>query len=485
MKKSVYITLLSLISFPAGLIFGLEVASMEKQYERAKANFANDVKEAVEQAQAVYARWVSHTSNEKDKNSYTSLYVNEDSSFWLITAQSVQKYPKLDFEPDTLLPQIRKEQFERFKNELEQTRRKENKRLKEYYVLRSIQYCLDCEKNNQSIAQIFPIDSLIKAQLQEKKIDTEVQLAFFDTQRNAYSFLPQNAYKQYFDKTKYQFLFGEREDLRLFFPKEKLFILQSLLVQFLASFFLIVISLICYVLAAQLLTKQKKLDAMKNDFINNVTHELKTPIATITFAVANIENEQVLQNPETIKQFTKVIKEENKRLNAQVEKVLQAAMLDKKGLELKKESVNIHQLISQLADAYELKIRDKGKITRRLNAAKADVVGDSFHLSNAISNLLDNAVKYSPEVIEVLISTESDDKNLIIAVSDKGLGISKEHQKLIFEKFYRVPTGNIHNVKGFGLGLSYVKEIIENHKGRISVESKLGKGSTFIIEIPF
>jgi two-component system phosphate regulon sensor histidine kinase PhoR len=485
MKKSVYITLLSLISFPAGLIFGLEIANIEKQYGRAKANFANDVKEVVEQAQAVYARWVSHTSNEKDKNSYTSLYVNEDSSFWLIIAQSVQKYPKLDFEPDTLLPQLRKEQFERFKNELEQTRRKENKRLREYYVLRSIQYCLDCEKNSQSIAQIFPIDSLIKAQLQEKKIDTEVQLAFFDTRENTYSFLPQNADIQDFDSTKYQFLFGERENLRLFFPKERVFILKSLAVQFLASFFLIVVSLICYVLAAQMLTKQKKLDTMKNDFINNVTHELKTPIATITFAIANIENEQVLQNPEIIKQFTKVIKDENKRLNAQVEKVLQAAMLDKKGVELKKESVNIHQLINQLADTYELKIRDKGKIIRRLNAAKAEVIGDSFHLSNTISNLLDNAVKYSPEVIEVLISTESNDKNLFITVSDKGLGISKEQQKLIFEKFYRVPTGNIHNVKGFGLGLSYVKEIVEKHKGRISVESKLGKGSTFIVEIPF
>jgi len=484
MKKSVYITLLSLISFPAGLILGLEVANMEKQYERAEVNFANDVKEAIEHARNIYALWVSHTSNEKDKNSYTSLYVNEDSSFWLITAQTVQQYPKLDFKPDTLLPKIRKEQFERFKNELEQTRRKENKSLKEYYVLRSIQYCLDCEKNSQSIAQIFPIDSLVTAQLKIQKIDTEVHLAFFDTRKNTYSFLPPNTDKQNFDNTKYQFSFGEREDLRLFFPKEKTFILKSLLVQFLASFFLIVISLICYRLAAQMLTKQKKLDALKNDFINNVTHELKTPISTISFAIANIENEQVLQNPATIKQFTKIIKEENKRLNTQVEKVLQVAMLDRKGLELKKESVDIHQLINQLADTYELKIGNKGKIKRQLNAKKAKVIGDSFHLSNAISNLLDNAIKYSPETIDVLIATDSKDQSLVIKVSDKGLGISKEQQKLIFEKFYRVPTGNIHNVKGFGLGLSYVREIVAKHKGRVSVESNLGKGSTFTIEIP-
>ncbi len=233
-----------------------------------------------------------------------------------------------------------------------------------------------------------------------------------------------------------------------------------------------------------MLTKQKKLDALKNDFINNVTHELKTPISTISFAIANIENEQVLQNPATIKQFTKIIKEENKRLNTQVEKVLQAAMLDRKGLELKKESVDIHQLINQLADTYELKIGNKGKIKRQLNAKKAKVIGDSFHLSNAISNLLDNAIKYSPEIIDVLIATDSKDQSLVIKVSDKGLGISKEQQKLIFEKFYRVPTGNIHNVKGFGLGLSYVREIVAKHKGRVSVESNLGKGSTFTIEIP-
>ena len=223
---------------------------------------------------------------------------------------------------------------------------------------------------------------------------------------------------------------------------------------------------------------------MKNNFINNVSHEFKTPIATITFAVANIENEQVLSNPVAVKQFTKVIKDENKRLNTQVEKVLQAAIIDKKALELKKENVNIHLLINKLADAYQLKISERGNINRIFNASKAEISGDSFHLSNAISNLLDNAIKYSPESIEISIQTENTDKILKISIADKGLGISREQQQLIFEKFYRVPTGNIHNVKGFGLGLTYVKEIVEQHKGTIKVESKLGKGSTFIVELP-
>lgn len=484
MKKSVYIILLALISFPAGLILGLQVSNVERQYSRAKTNFANDVKMAIGEAQFVYAQWLSHTSNDRDNKSYNSLYVNEDSTFWLIIAQSAQAYPKLAFKPDTLLPQIRKAQFEKFREELEQTRRKENKRLKEYYVLRSIQYCTDCDKNSMSIAQIFPMDSLLKVKLVEKKITQEFHFAFFSRQENKYIFLPQNIDEQLFDSTKHKFDFNEREELRLYFPKENEELWRSLLMPFIASLVLVLTSLLCYGLAAQMLTKQKKLDAMKNDFINNVTHELKTPIATITFATANIENEQVLQNPEAIKQFTKVIKEENKRLNLQVEKVLQAAIIDKKALELKKENVNMHLLINQLADAYELKIAEKGKISRRLNAAKAEVIGDSFHLSNTISNLLDNAIKYSPEAIEITILTESNDKYLKISILDKGLGISREQQKMIFERFYRVPTGNIHNVKGFGLGLSYVKEIVEKHKGKIFVESKLGKGSTFTIELP-
>lgn len=484
MKKSVYLILLVLISFPAGLILGLEIATIERQYARAKENFANDLKNTVIKMRESFSLWLNHTSNDKDVKSYNSLYVNQDSTFWLIIAQSAQKYPKLDFKPDTLLPKLRKIQFEKFREELELTRRKENKRLKEYYVLRSIQYCLDCDKANHSIAHVFPIDSLIYSQLKMSNIEQEVKFAFYKSSQQSYSFLPQDIEKQYFDETAYKFPFTESEELRLYFPNENAIIWRAIYLKIIASVFLIVISMVCYGLAARLLTKQKKLDEMKNNFINNVSHELKTPIATITFAIANIENEQILQNPQAIKQFTKVIKDENKRLHAQVEKVLQAAIIDQKALELKKESVNIHQLINQLADAYDLKIANKGKINRSLHAAKSEITGDSFHLSNAISNLLDNAIKYSPDEIDISVATENSDKALKISISDKGLGINKEQQKLIFEKFYRVPTGNIHNVKGFGLGLSYVKEIIEKHKGNIHVESKIGKGSTFSIELP-
>ncbi|MCU0392649.1 MAG: HAMP domain-containing histidine kinase [Thermoflexibacter sp.] len=484
MKKSVYLILLLLISFPAGLILGVEVANIEKQYTKAKENFANDVKNTVIKISETFSVWFNHTSSSENSKSYNSLYINSDSTFWLITAHSVQSYPKLDFKPDSLLPVLRKVQFEKFREELEKTRRKENKRLKEYYVLRSIQYCIDCDKSHLSIAQIFPMDSLINTKLKENNITQEVFFAFYSPNQKKYSFLPKNIDKQHFDNTKFKYAFTDTEELRLYFPKENQAIWQSIYIRIIASIFLIVISLLCYGLAARLLHKQKKLEEMKNNFINNVSHELKTPIATITFAIANIENEEVLQNPTLIKQFTKVIKDENKRLNTQVEKVLQAAIIDQKALELKREIVNIHQIISQLSDAYQLKIGKIGSIKKNLDAVKYEIMGDSFHLSNVISNLLDNAVKYSHENIEIEINTQSSDKTLLISISDKGLGISKEQQKLIFEKFYRVPTGNLHHVKGFGLGLSYVREIIEQHKGSIKVESKLGKGSKFLLELP-
>ncbi len=414
MKLSVYIILLVLMSFPAGLILGLEVANMERKYDSTKEKFASEVEISVAKTIKAYALWVSYASNHS-------------------------------------------------KNKL---------------------FFPNNPQDNINTSQLFLIDSLLKNELAARQIKTEVQIAFYDSKHEKYSFLPQKADKSIYDNTKYKFLFTKTEELRLHFPKENKAIWDSLWVRLAASFFLILISLFCYGFAAQMLTKQRKLDEMKNNFINNVSHELKTPIATITFAVANIENEQVLQNPEAIKQFTKVIREENKRLNAQVEKVLQAAIIDQKELALKRENVDLHLLINQLADAYDLKIITQAKITRQLNATKTVLLGDSFHLSNAISNLLDNAIKYSPEVVNISISTENNDKYLKISIEDRGLGIKKEQQKMIFQKFYRVPTGNIHNVKGFGLGLSYVKEIIEKHKGQILVESKVGKGSTFVVELP-
>ena len=186
-----------------------------------------------------------------------------------------------------------------------------------------------------------------------------------------------------------------------------------------------------------------------------------------------------------IKQFTKVIKDENERLNAQVEKVLQIAISQKNDFELKKEKVNLHAIISELCDAFAVRIKEKGSLKCELTAAHAEVVGDAFHLSNMVSNLLDNAIKYSDEEVEIVVSTESDSNGIFLKVADRGKGIDKKDHAFIFNKFYRVSQGNLYNVKGFGLGLSYVKDIVEKHQGNVTVSSRIGKGSTFLVFLPF
>jgi two-component system phosphate regulon sensor histidine kinase PhoR len=224
---------------------------------------------------------------------------------------------------------------------------------------------------------------------------------------------------------------------------------------------------------------------MKTDFINNMTHEFKTPIATISLATDSIVSPIILQSPDKIKRFVDIIRQENRRMNSQVERVLQMALIDKKEFQLRLESVDIHALIQQAVDNFSLQVeRREGAIKSQLQAEQPIIEGDSTHITSVIHNLLDNANKYSPEKPQITISTRNVPMGLEITVSDNGIGISKEARKNIFDKFYRVSTGNIHDVKGFGLGLSYVKAILTAHKGLIDVKSEPGKGSSFIITFP-
>jgi two-component system phosphate regulon sensor histidine kinase PhoR len=217
-----------------------------------------------------------------------------------------------------------------------------------------------------------------------------------------------------------------------------------------------------------------------------MTHEFKTPIATISLAVDSIKDPRVKNDQEKFDYFTRIIREENKRMNGQVENVLQMAQIEKGELNLRKEDVNIHTVIRHAIDLISLQVESKqGKIEDSLNAEIPMVKGDAIYLSNVIFNLLDNANKYSPERPEIIVETLNIKNGIVVRVKDKGLGMSKDTQKKIFEKFYRVPTGNRHDIKGFGLGLSYVKAIIDQHKGWIRVESEPGKGSTFEFFLPF
>jgi two-component system phosphate regulon sensor histidine kinase PhoR len=248
-----------------------------------------------------------------------------------------------------------------------------------------------------------------------------------------------------------------------------------------------IIILAAFYLTLRALLRQKKLSEIKSDFINNMTHELKTPLATISLAVDAIRNPKVLNDPQKLDYFSSIIKDENKRMNKQVETILQAALLDKQEVQLRLKPLHVHAIMSSIVENFRLQFDErKGRAITVLEAGNDQVQGDEVHFTNMLSNLVDNAIKYSKEDVGpvVKISTENAGNNIRIRIEDNGIGMSKETVSRIFEKFYRAHTGNIHNVKGFGLGLSYVKTMVDAHNGKIKVESTPGKGSVFVLEFP-
>lgn len=252
------------------------------------------------------------------------------------------------------------------------------------------------------------------------------------------------------------------------------------------TFFTILISIvfIFFGYSVYLIIRQKRLSEMKTDFINNMTHELKTPISTISLS-SEVLMDETPPDPQRLKQYATIIFNENNRLKTQVEKVLQLAALDNKNIPLKLDSLDVHAVIRQAVSAVELKVKERnGSIMCHLNATESTIQADVVHITNVLYNLLDNAIKYSAEEPIIEISTWSENNALYLSVADHGIGISKEAMVHIFDKFYRVPTGNVHDVKGFGLGLYYVKLMVEEHNGKISVESTPGKGSRFIVKLP-
>ena len=216
-----------------------------------------------------------------------------------------------------------------------------------------------------------------------------------------------------------------------------------------------------------------------------MTHEFKTPLATISLAVDALRNEKVAQDRQKSEYFSGIIKEENKRMNKQVEAILQAALLDKQELQLNLRPVHVHSVINNVVENFGLQLQEKnGRAELSLNARNDELEADEVHFTNLISNLVDNAVKYSSDNLLIRISTHSTARNIMIRIEDNGIGMNKETVRRIFERFYRAHTGNIHNVKGFGLGLSYVKSIVDAHHGRIKEESTVGKGTTFTLDFP-
>ncbi len=275
------------------------------------------------------------------------------------------------------------------------------------------------------------------------------------------------------------------EQISIIVPNIKQVVLTQMKWMIISAIFFTLMIIAGFFVTVYALLRQKKLSEIKNDFINNMTHEFKTPLATISLAVDALKNEKVVNDPTKRDYFRGIIKEENKRMNKHVETILQAAVSDRQDVQITKRPTHVHELMEDIIDNHQLQMEEKqGRVELQLNAKQDKVDADPVHFRNLLSNLVDNAIKYSSDNLVLKVSTQSTNKNLTIRVEDNGIGMNKETLKRIFEKFYRAHTGNLHNVKGFGLGLSYVKAMVDAHGGKIKVESTPGKGSVFILEMP-
>lgn len=278
---------------------------------------------------------------------------------------------------------------------------------------------------------------------------------------------------------------AKEEFLIVIVPHQRSIVLKEISWFILGTILFTIIITTAFFLTIRTLLRQKKLSEIKSDFINNMTHEFKTPLATISLAVDALKNEKVSADKEKTNYFTAVIKEENRRMNKQVETILQAALLDKQEVQLNLKKLSAHEMINSALNNIALPVNEKqGRLEVSLEAQKDIIMADEVHFTNLINNLLDNAVKYSKENLLIKLHTENAGNHIRIRIEDNGIGMNKETLNRIFEKFFRAHTGNIHNVKGFGLGLSYVKTMVDAHKGTIKADSTLGKGSSFVITIP-
>ncbi len=336
------------------------------------------------------------------------------------------------------------------------------------------------------------IESMISYELKDKDINTSFEFGIYSPATNSMIFQKTGKYPEellndsfIFDLNPVGSLFSFPNKLLIFFPNEKKFLISQLWILLAVSVVLFLVIIISFSFSIYTIFRQKRLSIMKNDFINNMTHEFKTPISTIALACEALKDKDIQKTESLYENYVGVIDEENGRLGLMSEQILQTAIIDKGQLKMQKSLNNMHDIITAAVGSKTIAIENKGgKIEVQLRAQNAEVIGDNIHLTNVIINLLDNAIKYCLDKPDIIINTINSNKYLLIRIRDNGIGISKTNRKKIFEKLYRVPTGNVHNFKGFGLGLSYVKAIIDQHDGEVSVDSELGKGSTFTIKLP-
>lgn len=334
------------------------------------------------------------------------------------------------------------------------------------------------------------IDSVVSAELKKSGINTIFGFAVFD-KKNQQTNIVNSVFLDEEDTTDYMYpLFTDEKDrtlysLALVFPRKDYSLAKNNFPMLLGTILSLLAIFGIYIISINYMMKQKKIAEIKTDFINNMSHEFKTPLATISVAADSLNNDKIATNPEKVRYYSQLIKQENLRMKKQVENVLNMSKLERKELELFFKETNVRELLKKLTESFRLIVEGRqGQLIQEFNAEKYIFKVDEFQLSNAIINLLDNANKYSPQTPEIKISTRNEGNWYIIEISDKGMGMDIENRNKIFEKFFREETGNIHNVKGQGLGLSFVKKIIELHKGQILVESTKGKGSIFTVKLP-
>lgn len=336
------------------------------------------------------------------------------------------------------------------------------------------------------------LDSLIITELANRGVRTETEYGIFSPFQNQLILTRTGRYSKQLLEGGFAFpltpdnLLFPSDILLLYFPKQDRFLLVQLTGMLVVSFLILLTLLGAFVYSITTIIRQKKLSEMKTDFINNMTHEFKTPISTVALACEALTDSDIKKSDALYKNYISIISEENRRLGMMAEKILQTAILEKGDLHLRPEMIDLHELIKEVVRTMriQVEIRD-GEIATKLDAARSKLLADKVHITNIITNLLDNANKYTPSKPRIVVSTVNHNEGILLTIADNGLGISKQNQKRIFEKLYRVPTGNIHNVKGYGLGLSYVKFIAEMHKGSIIVDSEPGNGSSFQIYLPF
>jgi two-component system phosphate regulon sensor histidine kinase PhoR len=337
------------------------------------------------------------------------------------------------------------------------------------------------------------LDSVIYHEMKDDHLPTDYQFMLTDNNQKRFCYhMKVPSYKGCLDSTKtfktLLFPSNTLDDdiyLNVYFPSKGSFLLKTMgtpLTISLALMFLIIVSM--SFMFKTIITQQKLFD-LKNDFVSNMTHEFKTPISTISLACEAMNDADMMSdNVESVKPYVKMIQDENKRLSLLVEQILQSAVLDRGELTLKKEKVLVNEILHEVALHARLRIKSMGGILLLdIPTNLIEIEADKMHFTNLITNLVDNGIKYSEGAPDILIQMKKVDDQYVISVSDKGIGMKKEHLSKIFDKLYRIPTGNLHNVKGFGLGLSYVKAIAELHKWNITVQSEVGKGTTFNLKI--